>query len=154
MQSGLFVAAVPSALVAAGPFVPVAAASTVVVPAAVASLISVGEENLRNRAERLATRLAAVESIASCQITDEIKKGDSGIIRLLNFALPDHVLVSQVAFYFDDQIYFPEFLSTHQPSPGIQTGQPDRRPVPRQTSRLGIEAGTGSVHRRSGWRMG
>ena len=37
----------------------------------VRALLSTGEENLRGRAERMATRLTAVESIRTCQITAE-----------------------------------------------------------------------------------
>jgi L-seryl-tRNA(Ser) seleniumtransferase len=36
-----------------------------------ATLVETGEENLRSRAERLATQLTAEEEIASCQISDE-----------------------------------------------------------------------------------
>ena len=39
--------------------------------ASLASLLDASEDNLRSRAERMATRLSAADSIASCQITSE-----------------------------------------------------------------------------------
>ena len=46
------------------------AAMTAPDPNPLSILIDTGEDNLRNRAERMATRLTADESITSCQITD------------------------------------------------------------------------------------
>ena len=40
----------------------------------VIAMLKTGEENLRSRAERLATRLSAHESILSCQVTDQFAK--------------------------------------------------------------------------------
>jgi len=40
----------------------------------VIAMLRTGEENLRSRAERLATRLSADDSILSCQVTDESAK--------------------------------------------------------------------------------
>jgi len=38
------------------------------------------------------------------QLADEVEKGDREIIGLLDFALPEHIPVRQIAPYFDDQI--------------------------------------------------
>lgn len=46
------------------------AAMTAPDPSPLSVLIETGEDNLRSRAERMATRLTAEESITSCQITD------------------------------------------------------------------------------------